>query len=379
MKNNRLPTLIFSLILLVALCAGLGLAGWAVYSLPSWAETRFGPPAENLDPYQRVILSAQLLTQANDLLQPVDPAGSEQPFSVELGESTYSITSRLQTDGLIRSADAIRNYLVFAGLDKSIQAGEYRLSPRMTALEVAASLQDFTPTETTFGILPGWRLEEVAALLPTSGLGFSQEEFMAAASGISPLSPMAGEFPAGASLEGFLFPDTYTFDRTASVQAFLNTILENFQIKVNPDIRQGFARQGLSLHQAVTLASIVQREAVVEEEMPLIASVFYNRLAAGMKLEADSTTQYALGFNQAQNTWWTNPLSTSDLQVASPYNTYVYPGLPPGPIANPGLKALQSVAYPAQTPYFYFRAACDGSGRHMFAETFEQHVLNACP
>lgn len=379
MNKNRLPMIVFSLVVLGALCITLGLAAWAASSLPNWAAARFGPPAESLDAFQRILLSAQLLTQANDLMQPVDPASAGQPFTVELGESTYSITSRLQTNGLIRSADAFRNYLVYAGLDKSIQAGDYTLSPRMTALEVAASLQDFTPTETTFGILPGWRLEEIAAALPTSGLSFSPEEFLAAASGISPLSPLAGEFPAGASLEGFMFPDTYTLARAISVQAFFNTILENFKIKVNPEIRQGFSRQGLSLHQAVTLSSIVQREAIVEEEMPLIASVFYNRLAAGIKLEADSTTQYALGFNQAQNTWWTNPLSASDLQINSPFNTYVYPGLPPGPISNPGLKALQAVAFPAQTPYYYFRAACDGSGRHLFAETFEQHVANACP
>jgi UPF0755 protein len=117
---------------------------------------------------------------------------------------------------------------------------------------------------------------------------------------------------------------------------------------------------------------------VVEDEMPLIASVFYNRLAVGWKLESDPTVQYALGYNEAQGTWWTNPLSAADLQVDSPY-TYVYSGLPPGPIANPGLAALKAVAFPAQTPYYYFRAACDGSGRHLFAETFDEHLGNACP
>jgi UPF0755 protein len=98
-----------------------------------------------------------------------------------------------------------------------------------------------------------------------------------------------------------------------------------------------------------------------------------------MKLEADSTAQYALGYNESQGTWWTNPLRGEDLTVDSAYNTYLYPGLPPGPIANPSLNALRAVALPAQTPYFYFRAACDDSGNHLFAETFEQHVENACP
>ena len=152
-----------------------------------------------------------------------------------------------------------------------------------------------------------------------------------------------------------------------------------FDAQISAELRQGFSSNNLSLFQATTLASIVQREAVVEEEMPMIASVFLNRLQAGMKLDADPTVQYAVGFNPAQNTWWTNPLSQDDLQIASPYNTYLNWGLPPGPIANPSLKALQAIAFPSQTPYYFFRSACDGSGKHVFAETFEQHVRNACP
>jgi UPF0755 protein len=133
------------------------------------------------------------------------------------------------------------------------------------------------------------------------------------------------------------------------------------------------------VYQAVTLASIVQREAVVADERPQIASVFLNRLHAGMKLDTDPTVQYALGFNPIQGTWWTNPLNATDLQVDSPYNTYIYTGLPPGPIANPSLSALRAVAFPAETPYYFFRARCDDSGLHDFAVTFEEHLQNGCP
>jgi UPF0755 protein len=153
----------------------------------------------------------------------------------------------------------------------------------------------------------------------------------------------------------------------------------NFENQVNSELRGGFSTQGLDLCQAVVLASIVQREAMVEEEMPIIASVFFNRLNSGAVLASDPTVQYALGYNQSQGTWWTNPLSLEDLQVDSPYNTYIYAGLPPGPISNPGLAALKAVAFPAQTPYYYFRAACDGSGRHLFSETFDEHLANECP
>ncbi len=166
--------------------------------------------------------------------------------------------------------------------------------------------------------------------------------------------------------------------RDLSLQDLIATFLKQWDGAVNADMRQAFERQGLSLEQAVTLASMVQREAVVAEEQPLIASVFYNRLNAGMKLESDPTVQYALGYNDDQGTWWTNPLSLQDLEIQSPYNTYLVVGLPPAPIANPDLSALEAVAYPAQTPYYYFRARCDDSGQHVFAATFEEHLQNSC-
>jgi UPF0755 protein len=122
----------------------------------------------------------------------------------------------------------------------------------------------------------------------------------------------------------------------------------------------------------------VERESIDREEMPMIASVFLNRLEAGIKLEADSTVQYALGYNARHDSWWKSPLSSADLSIDSPYNTYRHPGLPPGPIANPGLDALRAVAFPARTPYYYFRAACDRSGKHVFAQTFDEHLANAC-
>jgi UPF0755 protein len=310
---------------------------------------------------------------------PNDPNGVEKPFRVELGDSPAVITARLQKEGLVPDGEAMRDYLVYAGLDKTLQAGDYQLSPRMSPLEIAQALQDATPSEVTFNILPGWRMEEVAAALPTSGLGFTPEAFLAAVAEPQASSPLRAELPEGASLEGFLLPDSYQVKRNLSPQAFVSTIAENFRTKISADLREGFSVNNLNLYQATTLASIVQREAVVEEEMPLIASVFMNRLQAGMKLEADPTVQYAAGYNPAQNTWWTNPLSQNDLQIASPYNTYINWGLPPGPISNPGLAALQAVAFPAQTPYYFFRSACDGSGKHVFAETLEQHVGNACP
>jgi UPF0755 protein len=156
-------------------------------------------------------------------------------------------------------------------------------------------------------------------------------------------------------------------------------MLRNFAAHLTADIRNGFEKQGLTVYQAVTLASLVEREAVQNEEQPLIASVYLNRFKTGMKLDADPTVQYAIGFNFLQQTWWTSPLSLLDLQVNSVYNTYIYEGLPPTPIANPSLGALRAVAFPAETTYMFFRAKCDGSGFHEFSETFDEHLQNACP
>ncbi|MCX8063481.1 MAG: endolytic transglycosylase MltG, partial [Anaerolineales bacterium] len=181
------------------------------------------------------------------------------------------------------------------------------------------------------------------------------------------------------NLQGFLLPDTYRIQKTASAADLLRLFTKNFDVHVTAEIEQKFQQQGLTLYNGIILASIVQRESVLEEEMPLIASVFLNRLRADMKLDADSTVQFAIGFNPKQNTWWTNPLSTTNFAIDSPYNTYLYKGLPPTPICNPSIQAIQAVANAPKSDYFYFRAACDGSGRHLFAKTYAEHMENSCP
>jgi UPF0755 protein len=180
-------------------------------------------------------------------------------------------------------------------------------------------------------------------------------------------------------MEGFFFPDSYILPRSTTVDQLLETIARNFTLHISDDMRAGFAAQGLDVYQAVTLASIVERESIQDSEQALIASVFINRLNVGMTLGSDPTVQYALGYNSVQNTWWTNPLSLDDLKFDSPYNTYVYAGLPPAPIANPSLEALQAVVFPEVSSYYYFQAKCDNSGYHTFAETFEEHLANGCP
>ena len=370
MKNRKscLPWLLFILV-------ALGSAALVVFILLS-AEQAFGAPSTQLSPWQHLIYSLELVWNAEDMVQPRDLAGTEQLFTITPGESVSSISNRLEGDNLIRSAGTFRTYLIWTGMDTLIQPGTYRINPAQTGRNIADMLVSAAQTQVTFNILPGWRMEEIAASLPTSGLEISPDTFLTDAS--VPASP-PNFLRVGASAEGFLTPGRYILSRTTTAAQLVSILFQHFSIELTPEIQAGFSNEGLTIYQAVILASIIQREAVHESEMPMIASVFYNRLKIDMPLQSDPTVQYALGYNPTQGTWWTNPLSAEDMGFNSPYNTYLYPDLPPGPISNPGLSALEAVANPSQSNYYFFQAKCDGSGLHSFAETFAQHQMNNCP
>ena len=365
---RKLILVIFLLIILVCLFL-------AFVTVPSQAARIYGPPASWLTLSQRLQYSAQLLWYDGLLTRPLDVNGTDQSFTIEIGESVDSVANHLEGVGLIRDAESFRAYLIYSGLDTSVQAGEYKLSAAMSAIDIAQELQDATSTEVRFVVLPGWRKEEIAVSLPTSGLSITPEAFLSA------VQEPSGDFDFltdADSVEGFIFPDSYIFLRNITVTDLINEFVRNFALHLSPDLKNGFGKQGLTVYQAVTLASIVEREAVHDEEKPLIASVYLNRLNIGMKLDADPTVQYALGYDFPAGTWWKNPLGLEDLQYDSPFNTYVHIGLPPAPIANPSLEALNAVAFPAESTYYFFRAKCDGSGYHQFSETFDEHLGNGC-
>jgi UPF0755 protein len=367
-----------SLLIIIVICLLVILGIVIPKIITAQAEQSFGPPSPKLSNSQILYLSALLLIQSKDLTHPVNPDGAEINITINQGETVPSIIGQLWEAGLISNPGVFRSYLQYTGLDTSIKSGDYLLSPAMSGVEIAKAMQLSISPDVTLTILPGWRLEEIANSLYSSGLNITPDEFLQATQS-HPEGYSFSACLADNSLEGYMFPGSYTVPRETTMGELLPQVLMNFEAQVTNDLQNGFSNQGLDLCQATTLASIIQREAVVGEEMPLIASVFYNRLNSGSVLASDPTVQFALGFNQNQSTWWTNPLTLLDLQVDSPYNTYIYSGLPPGPISNPGLTALQAVAFPAQTPYYYFRSACDESGRHLFAETYDEHVANACP
>jgi len=363
-KRSRLFGILFLPLIALGLLTLCFLGGIAS-SIPRRAEDLYGPPDPDLSATRHYIQALRLIWGSEDLTRPTDREGDMISLDIKRGQSPDAIIHTMHSLGLIDNPNLFRTYLVYSGLDKKIQTGTYHLSPAMTELEIAAAFRDPSPRETTLTIIPGWRLEEIAAALPELGLQISPQAFV-------------NEVQAR-QLEGFLFPETYQVKRDISTPLLIEKLHQTFNDHLTTRMLEGFEDQGLTLREGVILASIIEKEAVLREEMPTISSVFLNRLKKDMPLGADPTIQYALGYNAQQESWWTNPLSEEDFSVQSPYNTYQNQGLPPGPICNPGRAALEAAAFPANTPYYYFSAACDGSGSHSFSETFQEHQSKICP
>lgn len=333
-------------------------------------------------------MSVYLEANRARLSQPggVDPR--PVPFVVAPGAPAKVIAQDLQAAGLVSDALLFEAYVRASGLAGRLEAGEYTLNATMTIPEIADALQSALAPSVTVTIRPGWRLEQTADALTKSGVtdgdAYRQAALAADLSGLAAEDRQRYSFlqflPAGQSLEGYLYPDSYQLPREgASAADLLQRQLDEFEAKVMPVYWEAIA-QGtttLQLHDVLTLASIVEREAVLDEERPLIAGVYLNRLARGMRLEADPTVQYAMGFQPDSGQWWKTPVYLEEYsQVPSPYNTYLNAGLPPGPIAAPRLASIQAVLNPAQHDYLYFVAEPGSTGRHVFARTFDEHLEN---
>ncbi len=371
-KNNSLVPLFLILLLIFV---GLAIIWLGV---PTLAEESFGSPAANLTPGQRWTYSLRLLVYEKQLTTPKSVVEIKTPFSIPEGASVTSVAMALEQSGLIPNWEAFRYYVIYKGMDTQIKAGNFSLSPSMTAIQISEVVQSFAySNEVPFYIYPGWRAEEIAEALPTSGIEVTPEEFLDLVKNSTELN-LPANFKGFLSLEGFLFPGEYVINRHITPEDLVLTFVQRFNDSVSTELQAQLQDNDLTLRQAIVLASIIQRETFVDSERSLMASVFYNRLSAGMKLETDPTVQYALGYNEAWGGWWKTPLTISDLSVQSPYNTYIIPGLPDFPISNPDLPSIMAVAQPESSFYYYFRADCDGSGSHVFSETFEEHLSKAC-
>jgi len=349
------------------------------FFIPSQTASVFGAADGNLGMYQKIQLEVQLYFKRGVLTEPaVLNTNIVQEFQVQPGDSAIQISENLARADLVADEDSFLNYLIYKGYDRILQSGIYFLSPAQTPLEIAAAMLDPTPEDVDFVILPGLRLEEIAQLIPTSGLNFSSDDFLALIDSRAGLT-LPAVFQDVPNLEGLLFAGKYEIQRDSSAVEFVQNLIDQTATQFTPEVIAAFSQQGLTPYQAITLASIIEREAVQDEEKPIIASVFLNRLSVNMALQSDPTAQYALGWDEQMQTWWKTPLTGTDISIISPYNTYIVNGLPPTPICSVSIDSLIAVAFPQQTDYFYFRSACDNSGYHVFAETYSEQQSNACP
>lgn len=332
------------------------------------------------DRVQSVILRLQLSNRAAELDAPFGSDAKPIRFHIPAGAGAGAIARALTEARLIRDASLFVDYARLEGYDRRFEAGVYFLNQTQSIRQIAAILTDSSKSFIPFRTLEGARIEELAHLIDLNGLfGFSGADFLPLVDEGALLpadfAAWAG-IPPGASLEGFMFPDTYQLPPEIAAAGLRDVLLRAFRERVGEDLRGEATAQGWSLHQVVTLASIIEREAVWRDEHAMIASVYRNRLDIGMKLEADPTVQY--GIQGRRESWWPQITRADYREAQSPYNTYLHGGLPPGPIASPGLSAILAAVYPAESGYYFFRAACDNSHYHNFAVTFEEHVANAC-
>ncbi|MDP3724400.1 MAG: endolytic transglycosylase MltG [bacterium] len=289
-------------------------------------------------------------------LQSPSATDAQKIFVIQEGEAIQSVGQRLYKEGLIKSPTAFRLYLRFSGVGQKIQAGDFRLRPNMPLTDLVRELQH-GQLDIWVTLIEGWRVEEFAEEVERV-FGLSPSDFQLV------------------SEEGYMFPDTYLFPRDVSAATIAARLKAEFETRLSVKMREVLRAQGRTVEDVVILASLVEREAHKDPDRAIVAGILQNRLALRMPLQVDATVQYALGYQdqEQKSPWWKQDLTTDDLQVDSPYNTYRHIGLPPAPICNPGLSALTAAVYPQETDYLYY--IHDRDGNIYYATTNEEHEVN---
>lgn len=318
-----------------------------------------------------VILSiAGLVFYGYQIFTPVSGAADKKPFVIAEGTGAHQISNDLSEAGLIRSKFWFETYVWQKKLDRSFPAGLYELSASMNIMEIAGLLTKPGGSEKNIIIIEGWDNKQLADYLATEGL-FAKEQFLQTVG--RNLSAFKKDYdflqdkPDNADLEGYLFPDTYRIFKNATVEQIVRKMLDNFNAKLTLDLRQEITKQNKSIFEILTMASILEKEVKTLTDKQIVADIFYKRLASGIALQSDATVNYITGKGVTQP-------SLNDLSVESPYNTYKNRGLPPGPIANPGIESIEAAIYPTANVYYYFLTTNDG--QVIYSKTYEEHLAN---
>lgn len=309
---------------------------------------------------------------------PYKANGKATVFNIDSGSSVKQISTKLEQEGLIKDAFYFDVYIWQKKYETRLQAGEYSLSAAMSIPEIVETLigGKIINKELTFQIIEGWNIKEVSEYIAKSNLP-DKENLIALIN--TPVEKWPDELkqksflaqiPAGGSIEGYLFPDTYRIFNDATAEDILNKIFMNFDNKLDSKLLDEIKRQGKTLYNIITMASIVEKEVPLEEDRPIVAGILYKRMRVGMRLEVDATINYVINKNTTQ-------LSYKDLALDSPYNTYKNDGLPPGPISNPSLSAIKAAIYPQESPYlFYLHPQNTANKKTIFSKTYDEHLRN---
>ena len=291
---------------------------------------------------------------------PADMDADSRIFVVSTGQGVSEIAGRLASEGLIVHPHGFRLFARINGLDKKIKTGEYSLSAAMSPSEILDKLISGKVLLYRLTIPEGYTMSQIADLVGSSGIA-ERDDFIRALSDRRLLEEQKIEAD---SFEGYLFPDTYFFPKNTPAEKIIDVLVTRFRAVFTPERLKRAVELGLTVHEVVTLASIIEKETGVPQERPIIASVFHNRLKRGMRLESDPTVIYGIKDFDGN-------ITRKDLATPTAYNTYRIKGLPPGPIANPGEKAIEAALYPADTAYIYFVARRDGT--HHFSTNIRDH------
>jgi len=291
---------------------------------------------------------------------PAATGGSESIITVPPGQPLAATAAELERRGLVRSALKFRLLARWDGFDRRLKSGEYALAPTLSPLDILALMERGLVVLHRLTVPEGLTISQIAELAERAGLATASE---VAARATDPANVRALGIPAD-TLEGYLFPETYFFPKTVTAEGILSAMLARFKAVFTPDWERRAAELGLTAHQVVTLASIIEKETGDPSERPLIGSVFHNRLKRGMRLETDPTVIYGI-----RN--FDGNLTRRHLETPSPYNTYLIKGLPPGPIANPGRQSLEAALFPAESPYLFFVSR--NNGTHQFSTNLADH------
>jgi UPF0755 protein len=327
-----------------------------------------------------LLVTGGLLLYVWNGLRPVRAADTPVRITIERGMKAQKVSEMLEENGLIRNTDLFNIWMKLKGEGSKFQAGVYELKPGMTREEIVAKFNKgdiVAPATFRFTIPEGFTILQIADRLASAG-HVKKEEFIQAVqnpevwSGSDWTSQIPLDSPLRFALEGYLFPDTYEMKAGSTAADIINRMLAELDRKLDQlpdDWHETLEERGLTLHELLTIASLIEREVVVDKERPIVSGIIANRLSKKMPLQIDATIQYLLD-KPKEN------LLEEDLKTESPYNTYLYPGLPPGPIASPSFKSIEAALYPENTDYYYYVTKKDGSNEHLFAATFKQHQRN---